>query len=44
MKYKSEFARICRELFFQTGEIGYYLLANDVEKAVIDIEEDVLTR
>ncbi len=44
MKYKSEFALLCRELFFQTGEIGYYLLAKDVEKANINIEENELTR
>ncbi len=42
MKYKSEFALICRELFFQTGNIGYYILANNVEKS--NIEEDVLTK
>lgn len=34
MKYKSEFALLCRELFFQTGEIGYYILANNVEKSL----------
>lgn len=39
MKYKSEFALLCRELFFQTGEIGYYILANSVEKALEDVEE-----
>lgn len=42
MKYKSEFALICRELFFQTGDIGYYILAANVEKA--NIEEDVLIK
>lgn len=42
MKYKSEFALICRELFFQTGNIGYYILANNVEKS--NIEEEVLTK
>lgn len=42
MKYTSDFAKMCRELFFQTGKIGYYLLANDVEKA--KNEEEVLER
>ncbi len=42
MKYTSDFAKMCRELFFQTGEIGYYLLANDVEKE--KNEEEVLER
>ena len=42
MKYTTEFAKLCRELFFQTGEIGYYLLANEVEK--VKIEEEVLVR
>ena len=42
MKYTSDFAKMCRELFFQTGEIGYYLLAYDVEKA--KNEEEVLER
>ncbi len=42
MKYTTEFAKLCRELFFQTGEIGYYLLANEVEK--VKIEEEVLER
>jgi len=42
MKYKSEFALICRELFFRTGNIGYYILANNVEKA--NIEEEILTK
>ncbi|MGN1208306.1 MAG: hypothetical protein ACI4TI_02455 [Christensenellales bacterium] len=42
MKYKSEFALLCRELFFRTGEIGYYILANSVEKA--EIEDETLTR
>lgn len=34
MKYKSEMAMLCRELFFQTGKIGYYILANNIEKAL----------
>lgn len=42
MKYTTEFAKLCRELFFQTGEIGYYLLANDIEN--IKDEEEVLER
>lgn len=42
MKYKSELALICRELFFRTGNIGYYILANNVEKA--NIEEEILTK
>lgn len=42
MKYKSEFAMLCRELFFRTGEIGYYILANNVEKSLEN--EDTLER
>ncbi len=42
MKYKTELALLCRELFFRTGEIGYYILANNVEKA--NLEEENLTR
>ena len=38
MKYKSEFAMLCRELFFQTGKIGYYILANNVEKSLEEID------
>jgi len=42
MKYTSDFAKLCRELFFQTGEIGYYILANNVEKSFM--EEDTFVR
>lgn len=42
MKYTCDFAKLCRELFFQTGEIGYYILANSVEKS--KLEEDTLER
>ena len=42
MKYKSEMAILCRELFFQTGKIGYYILANNIENSLN--EEDILTR
>jgi len=42
MKYTCEFAKLCRELFFQTGNIGYYILANNVEKSLEN--EDALER
>lgn len=42
MKYKSEIAQLCRELFFQTGQIGYYILATNIEN--INLEEDILER
>lgn len=42
MKYTSDFAKLCRELFFQTGEIGYYILANNVEKS--NLNEDTFER
>jgi len=42
MKYKSDIAKLCRELFFQTGKIGYYILATNIEK--INIEEETLER
>lgn len=42
MKYTSSFAKLCREMFFQTGEIGYYILANEVEKSLLN--EDTLER
>lgn len=41
MKYTSEMALLCRELFFQTGEIGYYVLAKKIEDSLI--EENDLT-
>lgn len=42
MKYTNEFSLLCRELFFRTGEIGYYILAVDVEKSLED--EEVLEK
>ncbi len=41
MKYNSEFALLCREMFFKTGKIGYYILACNVEKANIEEETNV---
>ena len=38
MKYTSNVAKLCRELFFQTGKIGYYILAINIEKAKNEIE------
>ena len=40
MKYTSDIAKLCRELFFQTGKIGYYILAKNIEES--KIEEDTL--
>lgn len=33
MKYTSDIAKLCRELFFQTGKIGYYILAKNIEES-----------
>ena len=34
-------SEVCRRLFFQTGQIGYYLLANQLElEKEQDIEKD----
>lgn len=30
---KNNFIEICRALFFKTGKIGYYVLANEIERA-----------
>lgn len=35
---KNSFIEICRALFFKTGKIGYYVLANEIEKAQ-EVEE-----
>lgn len=39
MKYTNDFSLLCRELFFQTGKIGYYILAVNVEKSLENEEE-----
>ena len=31
-------SKVCRKLFFQTGKIGYYLLANQLE---MEKEQDI---
>ena len=39
---EKDISKICRELFFLTGEIGYYNLANSVERAKeIEIDEEL---
>ena len=43
---EKDISKICRKLFFLTGEIGYYNLANQIEKENEDIilDEDELER
>ncbi|MGN1222862.1 MAG: hypothetical protein ACI4T1_01890 [Christensenellales bacterium] len=38
MKYTNEFSKLCRELFFRTGLIGYYVMAINVEKCLQEDE------
>ena len=40
---KSFVAELCRQLFFKTGKIGYYLLAKDIERVQVLEDEDSLT-
>ncbi len=45
MEKEKDVLKICRKLFFLTGEIGYYNLANSIERAnELEIQDEELER
>ena len=43
---EKDISKICKKLFFLTGEIGYYNLANNIERAdeLVKIDDEELDR
>ncbi len=44
MKNEIDFALLCKELFFRTGKIGFYILASNIEKVNTEEQEETLVK